>query len=1367
MRAGLFFRTLALAGALTVSAVAQTSVTGHTADYELAPRPVLGSTTATTTRAGASNAASNPGLRNVVYIFAVPAAPGGQVVTSAKVSFTYVSKSSTPTFNADLWGIGFQGSTTPIIQALSADTNAEGVKVQNNIVEPTTALGRITSTNFASYLHEFYLANPGYAGGSYVLLRLNGDASSTSAIGYNLATANNAGNEPVLTLEFGAALADVHPRLMAEPGDRARILENIRTVLWFATAYHTLYSALGTYVNRHRTDPAWILSRMQMNWVTKYTTDTVASERWSSGSGSAPVPTPRFSGARDWSTIYSLDSLSSTLPYNDDPAGTGKIWMRNTQTGLSGWTNPGLTGAAIENLNETIMAQARDAAFVWWLTGDEAYAKFAADIFWQFWHGFSFKQSPPNGASTVCGSFTFEVIHDEIIRASSITYDFLHPYLAAQGKDTTLIEAQFKRVAEREIAAGNPAGNWNVIESMFITYLALGLQPDATYADGKGREYYVNQVLHATSARQTGLATVLATEYDQATALWPEAFGYGTGVTDNMLEVLTLLDRSGYGSEYLTSGILPRAALVQFQMLYPSGWAANCGDTNHTRVATDPIELLALAAQRRGDAITLAQMNGAIQQATNVGGYDRTANRGILPLCFFPGEVPTSPTTPPTQSRHFYAAPLNQWIMRTPTPDYRFALGSSLAGTAGGHSQNQGLAMELCGAGMIIAPDPNRGQSYWTPDYTQYIDRPPSHNAVIVGGKSTAGGAFTTRAVEPASTAAAVSPNFSFVYADLSNSSPSSVSADQRRLLVNVLTSDSSGFYFDIFRSKLKSTTATSQSHDYLYHSLGLSMNVSAVSGTTPAFTSSSVLTSANGNQAGYDYFWDEQSATLPGNFKTTFDVDTGNATTAAKMTMWMLGQPDRTVFKVNALHPRGAGAFPSTFNNRDMPTLIVRQDNNAWTNPFISVFEPSLNSAGPKVTNVQPHGAFSSGNTIMVAVDSQLGAPALADTTYLFSDDSGARQTTGNIAFKGVLGAIQVREGAISELYLGNGFEVTSAAVGVKAVSTTVATAASLRPAGGDWFCAAKAPVTVTLSRPDGHLPRVTLDDRVTQTNAGGLVVGTGADGATYSFTVPAGSFTIRTEFSLPTTHQSEDTAYAAYGGGSTLDSNNAGFNGTGFINFPTAGGFLQFNNINGGPGGNATLSIRYALGSSARTGLLIVNGVSQPITFAGTGGFTTWVNMLISVTLNNGATNTIRFESNGQDLGNIDEIAVAPAPTALENWRLTHFGTMSNTGNAADTADPDGDGWKNADEFASGTNPNDRASMLKVGAMAWSGNDMVVNFPTVIGKTYRVECSATLQPGSWSTVRGAIPGTGGAVQVTDPGVVTDPRRFYRIVVE
>jgi hypothetical protein len=76
-------------------------------------------------------------------------------------------------------------------------------------------------------------------------------------------------------------------------------------------------------------------------------------------------------------------------------------------------------------------------------------------------------------------------------------------------------------------------------------------------------------------------------------------------------------------------------------------------------------------------------------------------------------------------------------------------------------------------------------------------------------------------------------------------------------------------------------------------------------------------------------------------------------------------------------------------------------------------------------------------------------------------------------------------------------------------------------------------------------------------------------------------------------------------------------------------------------GTGGQATLNIRYALGNTARAGELIVNGVSQPITFDSTGDWTTWAIKTVTVDLNSG-TNTIRLESTGQDLANIDEVQV-----------------------------------------------------------------------------------------------------------------------------
>lgn len=113
--------------------------------------------------------------------------------------------------------------------------------------------------------------------------------------------------------------------------------------------------------------------------------------------------------------------------------------------------------------------------------------------------------------------------------------------------------------------------------------------------------------------------------------------------------------------------------------------------------------------------------------------------------------------------------------------------------------------------------------------------------------------------------------------------------------------------------------------------------------------------------------------------------------------------------------------------------------------------------------------------------------------------------------------------------------------------------------------------------------------------------------------------------------------------GGGTVLESSNAGFNGTGYVNSSVTGGFAQVSNVDGRGGGTKTLRIRFALGvTAARTGRLLVNGVASSITFNPTGAWTTWVLQNVSVTLNNNTSNTIRFESNGQDLANIDQIEI-----------------------------------------------------------------------------------------------------------------------------
>lgn len=139
--------------------------------------------------------------------------------------------------------------------------------------------------------------------------------------------------------------------------------------------------------------------------------------------------------------------------------------------------------------------------------------------------------------------------------------------------------------------------------------------------------------------------------------------------------------------------------------------------------------------------------------------------------------------------------------------------------------------------------------------------------------------------------------------------------------------------------------------------------------------------------------------------------------------------------------------------------------------------------------------------------------------------------------------------------------------------------------------------------------------------------------------FDIDAIEFVIPTQPCDPVTIQAED---AIVGGGTLIESNHSGYNGSGFVNMPSSGGYVEFSNIDGCAGGDFTLSYRYALVSSDRTGSLIINGVSQNLTMTGTGGWTTWQTADVTISLDENTNNIIRFESNGNDFGNLDEITL-----------------------------------------------------------------------------------------------------------------------------
>lgn len=94
----------------------------------------------------------------------------------------------------------------------------------------------------------------------------------------------------------------------------------------------------------------------------------------------------------------------------------------------------------------------------------------------------------------------------------------------------------------------------------------------------------------------------------------------------------------------------------------------------------------------------------------------------------------------------------------------------------------------------------------------------------------------------------------------------------------------------------------------------------------------------------------------------------------------------------------------------------------------------------------------------------------------------------------------------------------------------------------------------------------------------------------------------------------------------------------------------------------------------------------------------------------------------------------------------------------------DLDGDGVSNMSEFIVGSAPNSGSSQFLPTATV-SGNDVGIAFPTLTGRTYKVEMTQMLV-NPWDTLEAGIAGTGAPLTVTDTGGALETRKLYRVIV-
>ena len=698
--------------------------------------------------------------------------------------------------------------------------------------------------------------------------------------------------------------------------------------------------------------PDWLYSRLQMFWKTQASDVFVNGETFSHpGGAKAAGPTVKYNGSRSTASQYNRPKLEDIIPYDDDEQGS--VTYISRATGKMEKTSPAKTGCNLAGVNRQIITIARDAARIYAATGDMRYGQMAAKVFDVYMKGIAYRNVPIDlnhgHQQTLVGMTTFEVIHEDVINELTQMYPLIKNLVK---EDQTIIESGFKKWAENIIANGVPHNNWDLFQADFIMKIALVLQDNQAYADGKGKQYYLDYIVNQNSIRQWSMNKLIDFGFDAKSKTWYEAPGYSTTVLGSICDFANMLDEKAGIDLFKQRPILKEAVKTSAEYLFPNRMIAGFGDTHPGYLNTGGIDHILKYATRHKDKNLISEMN-------------------LLKSAVAP-KAPISEIEKYT-STLFYA-PNVSWIAMRSGMDKQHDLMASINASLGNHQHANGISLELYGKGYVLGPDAGIGRSLYSGlDYLEYYSQMPAHNTVVVDGVSSypvmmSQHAFKVVAAYPeVSKEQPASKKLSeqkekVSYATVSFIEPET-QAQQQRTTAIVKTSAKGGFYIDVFRSK--KIEGGDKMHDYFYHNLGQEMKVmDAASGNPLDMKPTEELAFAGGHLYAYSYIYDKKCAEMQNSIKTQFVtkiqddkvVEAMDGQREITMTMWMKKDENRTIFQalspVNLEYERMPNQ-PYKVDEQPVLTFVARQKGEAWNHPFVTVYEPSSDTEPGDIASV------------------------------------------------------------------------------------------------------------------------------------------------------------------------------------------------------------------------------------------------------------------------------------------------------------------------------------------------------------------------------------------------------------------------------
>jgi hypothetical protein len=513
------------------------------------------------------------------------------------------------------------------------------------------------------------------------------------------------------------------------------------------------------------------------------------------------------------------------------------------------------------------------------------------------------------------------------------------------------------------------------------------------------------------------------------------------------------------------------------------------------------------------------------------------------------------------------------------------------------HSHASGMNMELYGKGKVLGVK-GYGRDFYARSFA-------SANTVIVNGYSRGAGGWSgigintvqVEAMEPAARQNGVSPNISFTCTSFLDNKGDGAEATQERTMAIIRTSPTTGYYFDLFRSD---SSKSGEYHDYLYHNIGTSLTVKDSTGTALPLVSQPTRfqnDTDSEKSPGWGYLKDTKATgTVSDSVRAQFSTPFSGSPTIY-MNMHIPGDSGREY--ATAMGPSD-GEHPSPYDNKDIPTLIVRRTGQAWNNPFAAIFEAHADGAnGGTVQNVTT--LNKSGKVVGLKVESVVNGVAV--TQFIISN-TGATDTyddpVAGISFKGRFGVATLRADASGELYLGAGSSLTYQGRTLVSQSGANTQASAIFATGQAPVITSNAPVNFT----DPTGPAISsISDRIVGENTStGAIPFTVSDGDT-----PLNSLTITATSSNTALVPNSAIVIGGSGANRTITvTPAAGQMGTTVIT-------LQVSDDTSSANTNFTLSVGGVLfSSSADAGVredLTPAEQASPTTLLGAGGNSPWV--------------------------------------------------------------------------------------------------------------------------------------------------------------